>query len=248
MAKQLQTQMQDFLAKCVEGMADEQKKLFRNEFPALQLDRKPRMADPVKRSSASVAEAFNEYKKLAERKRNIESKAAKLQQQLEKLPEQLAITTTELDKAQERHERELRTYAEVVQSSAQKESLDHEMAGCEMPPDYDPIRTSEDDNGSITGDEYKGEKPEVGTSQEETPTPMEFETPPQLTQEQEMEFQKFKDSLSPENRALLDRRLESVAVDSRPRASSSSPAQAKELLEMAKLMGNFVKVLQTQRG
>lgn len=110
-------ELQQALQKLVASMPQEKREQFEKDFPILKPAKKKE--DPFKQASARAAEAFREFKRLGDKRHRIESRAKKLQQELDELSEELAKTTQELDEAQERHEQEVRSYASVVQNGIQ---------------------------------------------------------------------------------------------------------------------------------
>ena len=235
-AQQLQTQMRAVLQSFVGSLPKDQRDEFLSEFPAVSNKKSGARgdSDPLKKVSEECNEAFKDFKRLAEKKRKIEQRATKLQEQLEKLSEDLARTTQELEEAQHRHERELRSYASVVQQGAGA-------AGCQVPMSEDgDITGDEDELEQAEGDATMGSGPAAAAAAAAashaapgTPEPAQAETE---------EFKKFKESLSGEQRAVLERQLQAASHD------TGKPVEAQKLMDTAKLMARFVQALQTESG
>ena len=230
-AQQLQTQMRAVLQSFVGNLPKDQRDEFLSEFPAVSNKKSGARgdSDPLKKVSEECNEAFKDFKRLAEKKRKIEQRATKLQEQLEKLSEDLARTTQELEEAQHRHERELRSYASVVQQGAGA-------AGCQVPMSEDGDTTGDEDElEQEGGDAAMGSFPAAAASHTApgTPEPAQTETE---------EFKRFKESLSGEQRAVLERQLQAASH------GTGKPVEAQKLMDTAKLMARFVQALQTESG
>ena len=249
-AQDLQGKMRAVLQSFIGTLPREQKEQFLSDFPAVSGKKKANKgdSDPYQRVSASCAEAFKNFKRLAEKKRAIEGKATKLQEQLEKLSEDLAKTTAELEEAQEVHDRELKSYASVVQQGSGAQ-------GCPIPP-YDD---DDDLASSITGDEedmdtkdkFSGVSvaPEASDTQAAaTPTSSQpaaaASSSASARQPAETEeFRAFRQGLSEEQREVLDRQLQQAAQQKKPTAR-----EAKDLMDTARLMAGFAQAIQTTSG
>ena len=260
-AQQMGSQIKNVLKAFVAGLPKDQKDSFLADFPEVG-DKKSDKgdSDPFRKVSSSCAAAFREYKKLADRKHAIENKARKLQDQLDKLSEELARTTEDLDRAQDRHEQQLKTYATVVQQGPSASMCPEFPTTGSRPYDDD------DEISNITGlDEMSDDKKEQRPSNEEDPTPTPTPTvvdpaTQEAAQEQSQgsgggrwtrhqgeqeaeEFTKFKETLSEEQREILERQLQKVSGTKQQ--GSKKTVQAQELMETARVMGGFLQSLQT---
>ena len=257
-AQQVESQVKSVLKTFVASLPKEQKEKFLADFPVVGDKGSAKGdSDPFRKVSSSCAAAFKEYKRLADKKHSIESKARRLQDQLDKLSEDLAQTTEDLDRAQEVHEEQLRTYSSVVQHGP-------------LPDSTSRIRPFEDDEGSdITGDvdEMSDDKGEQRPSNEAEPTPTPTatqqdpstqEAPTQgagsgggrwsqryqaAAETEDEDFKKFRESLSEEQREVLDRQMQKATEP--VQKDSKKAVQAQELMETARVMAGFVQALQT---
>ena len=249
-AQQVGSQVRHVLKSFVASLPKEQRDKFLADFPEVE-DKKHKKgdSDPFKEVSSSCAAAFREFKRLADRKHAIENKARKLQDQLDKLSEDLAKTTDELDRAQEVHEQQLRTYASVVSHGPVPE-----YAQRAKPFDEDEI-------SNLTGDleDMEDDQKEQRPSNEQ-PAPTQPDPPSQETaagsgggrwsqrhqqqpETEDEDFKKFKESLSQEQRDILDRELQKSTGP--PQEGAKKEIQAQELMETARVMAGFVQALET---
>ena len=121
------------LAKVVASMPLVEREQFEKDFPILRPKPKRGESDPFEKVSAEAAEAFREFKRLGNKKHNIEMRASRLQQQQDALSEELATTIADLEAAQYKHECISRSYAAVVQRGVEEgpqpdESFEHHPA------------------------------------------------------------------------------------------------------------------------
>ena len=108
------------LAKVVASMPQVEREQFEKDFPILRPKPKKEEPDPFKKVSAEAAKAFREFKRLGDRRHNIELRASRLQQQQGALSEELATTIADLEAAQYKHECISRSYAAVVQKGVEE--------------------------------------------------------------------------------------------------------------------------------
>ena len=249
-AHDLQGKMRAVLQSFIGTLPRKQKEQFLADFAAVSGKKsKKGDSDPYQKVSASCAEAFRNCKRLAEKKRAIESKASKLQEQLEKLSEDLARTTAELEEAQEVHDRELKSYASVVQQGSGAQ-------GCNPIPPFDEdddlaSSTTGDEEDMDTRDKFSGVSAAAADSDSlAAATPVSSQ--PAATAgassssaaarqpAETEEFRAFKQGLSEEHRDLLDKQLQQAAQQKKPTAK-----EAKDLMDTARLMAGFVQAFQT---
>jgi hypothetical protein len=251
------------------SLSEEKRAKFQQDFPELQSKSetaKPK--DPFRLASEEAAKAFKEYKRLAEKKHQIELKAKRLQIELDKCSEQLAETTQQLEEAQAKHERHQRTYAEVVQQSldetaeTQRDEEEMSLDGCEEDITGDELEI--DDSGRkkhwqrrVAQRRQQQQQPQQQPQQQQGPSGPAVGTGAAVDELPETEeFKNFKAMLSEEQRALLHRQMQ-LAVERASAVAGASQQQqqqqqtaleAKELLAASKLLGSFAEALNTQES
>ena len=263
--KDIQSQFNGFLQTLLASLPADKKQQMQQEFPTLQeAGKAKKQKEPFRQASEDASKAFREFKRLGEKKHSIETRAAKLQKELERCSEELAETTHLLEKAQVEHQKHIRTFAEVVQPRTVDVDIsddDREAEGCEE---------------DITGDEQQldgesGRKRQkvqrkawnratreaADTQQQQQQQQHEDsmqdiqrqpQTDAEFLQEQETEeFQGFKNLLTDDQRILLERQMQLAVQRTRDAATASSSSsgqqQRKQQQQQAKQEGLGAKDL-----
>ena len=218
------------------------------EFPTLQEAGKvQKQKEPFRQASDDASKAFREFKRLGEKKHSIETRAAKLQKELERCSEELAETTHLLDKAQVEHHKHIRTFAEVVQPTIIEADISDEdlpAEGCEE--DFTGDEKELDENGrkrqkvqrkawNRATRETSGTQQQQQQQQQEDSmrdTQREPQTDSEWLQDQETEeFQGFKNLLTDDQRILMERQMQLAVQRARDAATASSTASSQQQKE-----------------
>ena len=244
--KDIQTQFNGFLQTLLASLPAAKRQQMQKEFPTLQeAGKAQKPKEPFRQASDDASKAFREFKRLGEKKHSIETRAAKLQKELERCSEELAETTHLLDRAQAEHQKHIRTFAEVVQPKCVEVEADIS----------DEDRPAEGCEEDITGDEQeldgetgrKRQKVErrawnratretSGTQQQQQQqddsmqdTQREPQTDSEWLQDQETEeFQGFKSRLTDDQRIVLERQMQLAVQRARDAAGASSSASGQQ--------------------
>ena len=230
------------LAKVVASMPLGDREQFEKDFPILRPKPKKGESDPFKKVSAEAAEAFREFKRLGDKKHNIEMRASRLQQQQDALSEELATTIADLEAAQHKHECISRSYAAVVQRGVEEgpqpdESFEHHPAwdrDSEISGMEEDHRTTE-----AEGELREGAPPQrtgrfaqqraaraaaaapetAGQQQQALPWPAHWDL-------QDPTFRSFSESLTAAQRAFLEYSWSPAAAAQQPAAAAAGASEA----------------------
>lgn len=235
------------LAKVVASMPLVEREQFEKDFPILRPKAKKEESDPFKKVSAEAAEAFREFKRLGDKKHNIEMRASRLQQQQDALSEELATTIADLEAAQYKHECISRSYAAVVQRGVEEgpqpdESFEHHPAW-----DRDSEFSGMEEDQGATGAEGElrvGGPPQrtgrfaqqrtaqraaaaasaaapetAGQQQQALPWPAHWDL-------QDPTFRSFSESLTAAQRAFLEYSWSPAAASQQPAAAAAGATEA----------------------